>query len=72
MFYHFRLYGDNQFVKTAHGLLLQNLCISDCLMGLYISIVTIADRMFKDRYLWNYRHWQSSGLCKVKSLFVSL
>ena len=61
----FRSFTDKTFVESGHGLLLQHLFVSEFLMGLYLLIVAVADQVYRQRYLWNYLAWQSSGFCKV-------
>ena len=42
-----------------------HLCASDFLMGVYLSVVGVADRMYKDSYVWKDASWRHSAACKL-------
>ncbi|XP_070206271.1 G-protein coupled receptor GRL101-like [Littorina saxatilis] len=41
------------------------LCVSDFLMGVYLAIIGVADRLYLGSYLWNDVSWRRSVTCKV-------
>ena len=45
--------------------LLIHLCVSDLLMGLYLVIIGVADRMYSGSYLWQEVTWEASVACKA-------
>ncbi|XP_076464327.1 G-protein coupled receptor GRL101-like isoform X2 [Babylonia areolata] len=48
-----------------------HLCISDFLMGVYLAVIGIADRIYQGDYLWKDEIWKRSAGCKVAG-FLSL
>ena len=48
-----------------------HLCVSDFLMGVYLAIIGVADRMYYGSYEWNDSAWKDSVVCKVAG-FLSL
>nr|KAG5691413.1 hypothetical protein BaRGS_016329 [Batillaria attramentaria] len=42
-----------------------HLCVSDFLMGVYLAMVGIADRLYQGTYLWEDVTWRNSAACKV-------
>ncbi|XP_076462149.1 uncharacterized protein LOC143294656 [Babylonia areolata] len=47
------------------------LCLSDCLMGVYLVILGAADQVYREMYVWRAGEWKSSMACTVAGL-VSL
>ena len=43
-------------------------CVADFLMGVYLALVGVADRMYQRTYLWNEATWRHSPMCKVAGL----
>ena len=56
---------------TKQGLLVLNLAMSDCLMGVYMVILASVDLYYGDQYFIHSDVWRSSTLCKLES-FLSL
>ena len=48
-----------------------HLCVSDFLMGVYLTIIGVADRWYYGSYEWNERKWKQSGVCQMAG-FLSL
>ncbi|KAL8609813.1 hypothetical protein ACOMHN_052867 [Nucella lapillus] len=48
-----------------------HLCVSDFLMGVYLTVVGVADRLYEDSYVWKDRAWRHSAACKLAGV-VSL
>ena len=67
-----------RFQEKPHGashakqsLLVGNLAISDCMMGVYMVILASVDLYYGDEYFIHSDVWRSSSLCKIES-FLSL
>ncbi|XP_070206372.1 G-protein coupled receptor GRL101-like [Littorina saxatilis] len=56
---------------TGFGIFVTHLCVSDFLMGVYLAIVGVADRMYLGSYVWEDVAWRHSAACKVAG-FLSL
>ena len=41
-----------------------HLCVSDFLMGVYLSVIGVADRMYKNDYVAQDTSWRQSSVCK--------
>ena len=48
-----------------------HLCASDFLMGIYLSVIGVADRMFQNSYVWKDTPWRHSTVCTFAG-FLSL
>ena len=57
--------------KSGHAVFVTHLCVSDCLMGVYLVIIGAADRTYLNAYLWEDSDWRNSLTCKVAG-FLSL
>ncbi|KAL8616946.1 hypothetical protein ACOMHN_041864 [Nucella lapillus] len=49
-----------------------HLCISKFLMGLYLCVLSVADQVYRDQFLWEDRAWWSGILCKVSAFLFFL
>ncbi|XP_076457550.1 G-protein coupled receptor GRL101-like [Babylonia areolata] len=65
----FRVFVNRTAATQSYGVFVIHLCVSDFLMGLYLSVIGVADRMFKDTFLWNDVSWRNSVACTVAGLF---
>jgi hypothetical protein len=57
--------------KLGFGVFVTHLSISDLLMGVYLVVIGIADRMYTGTYLWNEHRWRHSAACSLAG-FLSL
>ena len=57
--------------KSGFGVFVTHLSFSDFLMGVYLTIIGVADRLFQGTYLWEDITWRDSVACKVAG-FLSL
>ncbi|XP_025079763.1 relaxin receptor 2-like [Pomacea canaliculata] len=55
----------------GYDVFVTNLCVADCLMGVYLLVIGVADYRYRGSYLWEDVDWRNSGLCKVTG-FVCL
>ncbi|KAL8595453.1 hypothetical protein ACOMHN_024152 [Nucella lapillus] len=67
----YRLWPSSAKRKVGYTVFVIHLSVSDFLMGVYLLIVGLADRLFAGSYLWNESSWKKSTLCSIAG-FVSL
>jgi hypothetical protein len=67
----FRTVKVNRF-KGAFNVLVSNLCVADFLMGVYVTIIGVADWVFEGRYLHNDLVWTRSKACKTAGFLFLL
>ena len=60
-----RIFVMKQSRSSGFGALVTHLCISDFVMGLYLAILGVADRLYKGNYVWKDTFWRHSVACKV-------
>ena len=58
-------------IKLGFDVFVINLCLSDFLMGLYLAVIGVADRVYLGSYLWEDSTWRYSAACQVAG-FLSL
>ena len=58
-------------IKLGFDVFVTNLCLSDFLMGLYLAVIGVADRVYLGSYLWEDSTWRHSAACQVAG-FLSL
>ena len=56
---------------SGYTVFVTHLCASDFLMGLYLAIIGMADRIYLNTYLWDDTGWKNSVVCKIAG-FLSL
>ncbi|XP_070177758.1 relaxin receptor 2-like [Littorina saxatilis] len=66
-----RLFFWKQSTKSGFGTFVSHLCVSDFVMGVYLAIIGLADRLYQGSYLWEDNAWRHSAACKVAG-FLSL
>nr|KAG5700005.1 hypothetical protein BaRGS_001824 [Batillaria attramentaria] len=57
--------------KTGFQVFVTNLSVADFLMGVYLTIIGVADQVYRGIYLWNDSLWKGSVACKMAG-FLSL
>ena len=57
--------------KSGFGVFVTHLCVSDFLMGTYLGIIGVADRLYQGTYLWKDTEWKGSAMCQLAG-FLSL
>ena len=58
-------------IHSGYRVFVSSLCVSDLLMGIYLSIVGSADAVFSGQFFKKYAEWTQSPLCHVAG-FVAL
>jgi len=57
--------------KNGFEILTVTLCLSDFLMGVYLAVIGVADRLYMGSYLWQDVAWRHSAVCKMAG-FLSM
>ncbi|XP_060586486.1 uncharacterized protein LOC132742176 [Ruditapes philippinarum] len=68
----FRMVFDKKRIKMVYGIFVTNLAFSDMLMGFYMLIIAIADRLYHDRYIEEDERWRSSGWCSLAGIMSTV
>ncbi|XP_045163842.2 G-protein coupled receptor GRL101-like [Mercenaria mercenaria] len=68
----YRLVYDKKRLKIGYGIFVTNLAISDLLMGMYMLIIVVADKVFMDRYIDVDEYWRNSAWCKFAGVISTL
>ena len=67
----YRVFVNRAASNLGFGAFVTHLCVSDFLMGVYLAIIGVADRLYQGTYLWNDTVWKNSAACKMAG-FLSL
>ena len=69
----YRMFVDRTASSQGYGVFVLHLCVSDFLMGLYLALIGVADRVYLGSYQWNDETWRHSATCSVAGVmsFVS-
>ena len=67
----FRLFFMDTKSQRGFNLFVTNLCVSDFLMGVYLTLVGVADSMYRGQYLSYETLWRHSAGCQLAG-FLSL
>jgi hypothetical protein len=49
----------------GYDVFVTHLSVADFLMGVYLAIIGVADRVYIGDYLWSDREWKTSAACKT-------
>ena len=67
----FRAFVESHTKDTGFPVFVVHLALADCVMGLYLAVIGVADQVFQGDYLWNDQSWRESPFCQVRrSLFL--
>ena len=61
----FRLLILKNFLKTGFNVFVTQLNVADVFMAVFLTMVGVADSMYRGRYLWHDLTWMSSVACRV-------
>ncbi|KAL8560513.1 hypothetical protein ACOMHN_023786 [Nucella lapillus] len=67
----FRLSSLRSSGSPGFSVFVLHLCLSDFLMGVYLAVIGLADRLYKNVYVWQDTSWRHSVTCKLAG-FLSL
>ena len=68
----YRLYNRKKKLKLCYGVLVCHLAVSDCIMGIYLLIIAVADSIFRGIYVYNESYWRNSAWCVLAGVLASL
>ena len=63
---------DKDGFKKTYNVFVCNLSIADCLMGVYLIILGIADAVFRGEYTWNDFQWRNGTACKMAGIISTI
>ncbi|KAL8574516.1 hypothetical protein ACOMHN_060186 [Nucella lapillus] len=58
--------------SSSYAILLVHLCGSDFVMGVYLTVIGLADHFFQDVYLWRDVSWRHGLTCKLTGSLLLL
>ncbi|XP_025085575.1 G-protein coupled receptor GRL101-like [Pomacea canaliculata] len=67
----YRVFVSKNTRSLGFDVFVTNLCVADFLMGVYLAMIGVVDRLFLGSYLWIEALWRKSSLCKLTG-FLSL
>ena len=67
----FRLSSVKKAGSQGFSVFVLHLCVSDFLMGIYLTVIGIADRLYQNSYVWKDTAWRHSPACQMAG-FLSL
>nr|KAG5710981.1 hypothetical protein BaRGS_013715 [Batillaria attramentaria] len=67
----YRVFFRKMAANMGYDVFVTHLSVSDFLMGLYLAIIGVADRLYLGNYLWEDTAWRNSAVCKLAG-FLSL
>ncbi|XP_025097653.1 G-protein coupled receptor GRL101-like [Pomacea canaliculata] len=67
----YRVFLERNSSQLGFGVFVIHLNMSDFIMGVYLVMIGVADRVYQGSYLWNDSTWKRSGACQMAG-FLSL
>ena len=67
----YRVFLEKGKKRLSFDVFVAHLCVADFLMGVYLAVIGVVDRLYQGRYLWEDNTWKESAGCKVAG-FLSL
>ncbi|XP_025108460.1 G-protein coupled receptor GRL101-like [Pomacea canaliculata] len=68
----YRVFISKKTSNLGFDVFVTNLSIADFVMGVYLVIIGIADRVYLGNYLWNDLIWRNSCVCKLAGFLCLL
>ncbi|XP_025084037.1 G-protein coupled receptor GRL101-like isoform X2 [Pomacea canaliculata] len=68
----YRVFISKKTSNLGFDVFVTNLSIADFVMGVYLAIIGIADRVYLENYLWNDLIWRNSFVCKLAGFLCLL
>ena len=68
----FRLCVKSAKKVSGYSVFVTHLCLSDGLMGVYLVVIGVADRVYQNTYLWQDVTWKNSVVCKAAGFMALL
>ena len=66
-----RFYLQSESFHSSFNVLVTNLSVADFVMGVYLTIIGVADRVYRGQYIWYVDTWRNSVTCQIAG-FLSL
>ena len=67
----YRVFLEKGKKRLSFDVFVAHLCVADFLMGVYLAVIGVVDRLYQGTYLWEDNTWKDSAGCKVAG-FLSL
>ena len=67
----YRVFMQRKQKKLSFDVFVAHLCVADFLMGVYLAVIGVVDRLYQGTYLWEDDTWRNGATCKVAG-FLSL
>ena len=64
----YRVMIERKLFSKPHIIFIFNLSVSDLMTGIYLSIIAIADLLYKNEYILHEKKWRQSGLCTTAGI----
>ena len=68
----YRVTKDKAKLKLGYGVFVTNLAVSDFMMGIYLSIIAIADSVYRGDYIFEADSWRQGYLCQLAGILASV
>ena len=68
----YRLFVERGKALQGYRVLVMNLCVSDCLMGVYLAVIGAADAQYRGHYVTQDSQWRHSVSCQAAGFLVLL
>ena len=68
----YRLFVERGKALQGYRVLVMNLCVSDCLMGVYLAIIGAADAQYRGHYVTQDSQWRHSASCQAAGFLALL
>ncbi|PVD34066.1 hypothetical protein C0Q70_05328 [Pomacea canaliculata] len=59
-------------MAVCFNMLLIHLCVADLMMGMYLTIISVADQAFLGHYLWLDVAWRNGAACRLAGFLAVL
>ncbi|XP_025085565.1 G-protein coupled receptor GRL101-like [Pomacea canaliculata] len=59
-------------MAVCFNMLLIHLCVADLMMGVYLTIISVADQAFLGHYLWMDVAWRNGAACRLAGFLAVL
>lgn len=63
---------QSQHPVSSHAVFVTHLSLSDCVMGLYLAMIGVVDRLYQGNYLWEDTAWRNGVACQVAGFLAVL
>ena len=68
----YRLIWERDLLRKPYGLFVTNLGASDLLMGVYLMIIAVAERLFYGEYILHDFTWRNGPVCQAAGVLVTM